>query len=215
MRLKHTLIDLFIHTDYMPEWLKLEEGEVFRDHRTTVSIDSIAGLEFTEEIDYNVNPEYVDFPEKAHWMPFVQLLDIKIESEVLGTFHRPVLFFFFENYNFFEEIILRKKLNISHIVKVREGTGYGGNRKSISTCYAFLSVLKTKYLIADGRTDLDVALKNEIAANHDLRLYDFAPNVLYTHHDWSGYRVKIFKVNNLNEELTDERLSEILNVFTY
>ncbi|MBE7634092.1 DUF7663 domain-containing protein [Tenacibaculum finnmarkense] len=66
------------------------------------------------------------------------------------TIKKPVLYVVMENINFLDEILLKEQLPISHFIKVREGCGFGGNRKSISIVYAFLADLKTKYLLVDS-----------------------------------------------------------------
>ena len=70
-------------------------------------------------INYEVNPENVDFPRDAPKSPKIFLINLEITSNILGVINESVLYFVFENYNFLEEIILRYKINISHFVKVR------------------------------------------------------------------------------------------------
>ena len=218
------LPDIFVHTDYFKRWAKLRQGEIFnddntgKDDKTRVTIENLYELQFNNglNINYNVNEDFVVFPEEAPKSPEIYLLDVRINSDTLGEIRKPVFYFLFENINFLEEVLLRNRINISHIVKVREGCAMGGNKKSITVAYAFLSVLNTKYLIIDNHVedfdfDLFMELKRELKRIGipvmDYKLEELEPRPRI---HWSGKEVRIFKVIGRGERLTRDRIEEIL-----
>lgn len=210
--------DIFVHTDYSKKWVNLRQGEIFNDGRTIVEIENLYELQFNNglDINYNVNKDFVVFPEHAPELPEIYLLDVRINSDTLGEIRKPVFYFLFENINFLQEVLLKNRINISHIVKVKEGCGLDGNRKSITVAYAFLSVLNTQYLIIDNQVeDFDFHLFMELRAElerigipvMDYELEELEPRPRIR---WSGREVRIFKVIGRGERLTRERMEEIL-----
>lgn len=207
--------DLHIHTDYHLGWTKLEIGEIFNDERTKVSIINIDEIQFKKSIDFFVNPNYVDFPEDAPKEPLVLLLDVLIESNNV-TIEKPVLYIYMENINFLDEILLKEQLPISHLIKIREGCGMGGNRKSISIVYAFLCDLRIKYLLVDNEEHTDFELIHQLASKHNINLKNYhLRNISQRRNiaDWSGFNAKVMKVVfNEDESLNDDRINELLKI---
>jgi hypothetical protein len=205
--------DIFFHTDYSSNWVELKCGLVFNDERTKVFIDRITELKFKKKVNYIVNPNYVDFPEDANSLPKIYLLDLIVVSD-FGKIKKPVLYFFMENINFLDEILLKYKINLSHFIKVREGCGLGGNRKSISIAYAFLGELKVKHILIDNEEHTDKELINSITHKHNIRPIKFDlrnPSQRGIISDWSGYRVKVLDVTLTPEApLSNEDLDRIL-----
>lgn len=72
------------------------------------------------------------------------------------------MFFHFENYNWFEQFVLRGDLKISHMFKLCEGCGFGGNRKSISSMYGLLGYMGCKYLLADQEIHFDEEMAEKL-----------------------------------------------------
>jgi hypothetical protein len=205
------LPNLHIHTDYYTAWLNLNEI-VYTDTRTIVQIENKFELQLKNNIQYHINPEYVDFPNDAPDKPTIYLLDITVNSNTLGEIKKPVLYFLFENINFLDEIILKNKISISHLVKVREGCGFGGNKKSISLVYAFISNLKTKYLLVDSEEHTDFKVIHQLQDKHNISplLYDLIKTNSID--SWSGLYVNVFSVLHSEEQLDDDKLSNILNI---
>jgi len=205
--------DIFFHTDYSRNSVKLQCGLVFNDDRTKVFIDRITELKFRKKINYVVNHDYVDFPQDANPSPRVYLLDLIVESG-FGVIRKPVLYFFMENINFLDEILLKNKIGLSHFIKVREGCGMGGNRKSISITYAFLGILKVKHILIDKEEHTDRKLINSITLKHNIRPIKFDlrnPSQRRNISDWSGLSVKVLDVILTPEApLNNEDLDRIL-----
>lgn len=155
------LPEVFIHTDYTTneKFASLNCGIIHKDSRTLVKLSDKTELTISkgwrDKIKYDVCRDFVGFPE-IHSEPTIFLLDMAIESRQLGTVKKPVLYFKFENINFFREVVLKQKLNITHFVKVREGCGMGGNNKSITFAYAFIGLMQTRYLLVDNEVHFKV-----------------------------------------------------------
>lgn len=208
--------DLFIHTDYStnPDLVKLY-GIAYQDNKTTVSIESSFQLALINPINYYVDPGFVIFSDQALKIPTIYLLNISINSNSLGSIKKQVIYFLFENINFLDEVILKNRIPISHIVKVREGCGFGGNRKSISIAYAFLSVLKTKYLLIDNEEHTDFHIIDKLKWNHGLLLKKYSLTKLCSIDPWSGFYVNVFQTafpdkNDYYSEMTKDDLDSIL-----
>lgn len=188
------LPDLIVHTDYKPDWMDFK-GTIYEDHRTKIEIVNRYYYDLSQKINYEVNPEYVDFPEDALPSPLVLLLDVKITSDTLGTIERPVLYFLFENINFLDQILLKNKICVSHIIKVREGLAWGGNKKSIGIVLSFLSVLETRYLLSDKKDfDIDFDLIDKLKTDYQLSLYKYTISRVGYINDWSGLFTGVYSI---------------------
>jgi len=207
--------DLIIHTDYFRNWLNLE-GTIYEDKKTKVIVEDRYELELTTETAFFVNPAYVDFPDEAEKEPLIYLLNISITSNILGIIKKPVIYFLFENINFLDEVILKNKIPVTYLVKVREGCGFGGNRKSISLVYAFLSALKTKYALIDTEEHTDLHIIDRLKSKHRLTLNKYNLTKLSPAFTWSGFDVNVFRITapvDLLPDITldDHELQTILN----
>lgn len=205
--------DLYIHTDYSKS-VVIVPGTIFNDGATQVEIMEVSHLTSTDEIKYYVNPDFIDLPENVNAKPSILLLDVLVNYSG-GTIRKPVLYWYFENVNFLDEVLLKFHIPVSHIVKVREGMAWGGNRKSISIGYAFLSRLNTRYLLIDNRVDIDFELLNNIRDKHQLDLKNFRLiNVAQRRNiaDWSGYSVTVMGVEILDDEHSDEKFTINLDI---
>lgn len=106
-----------------------------------------------------------------------------------------MIFFLFENINFLDQVLLQHKIRISHFVKVREGTGFGGCGKSLLFIYAFLSVLGIKYLLVDNQPyddDIPNVIRPHLKGNPQLKMVDQVTKLYQL--GWSGYKVTVLSV---------------------
>lgn len=201
---------LFIHTDYFKEWLFLGKDQTeFEEQGLRITVRRKFELRFSLPIvGYYVNPNYVDFPNEALKKPIIYLLDLTIECENFNPINQSVLYFMFENINFLDVVLFKFKIPISHLVKVREGCGFGGGRKSISLAYAFLSTLNTQYLIADREEHTDFELIEELKNKHKLQLYDYTTETIMNNLPWGYSLANIHKITY--PHLSEARLKSIL-----
>ncbi len=205
--------DLYFHTDYSKN-VAIISGTIFNDGATQVEIMDISFLTSTDEINYYINPDFIDLPENVNSKPSILLLDVLVTYSG-GQIRKPVLYWYFENVNFLDEVLLKFDIPVSHLVKVREGMAWGGNRKSISIGYAFLSRLKTRYLLIDNRVDVDFEVLNSIREKHQPNLKNFKLiNVAQRRNiaDWSGLNVTVMGVEILDDEHCDEKFTANLDI---
>ena len=151
--------DLFIHTDYnlgmWGPWLEYETpGRILKDRLartgTEIEITAKTELRFSPDIDFFVDPHFIAFPQMASPIPQGLFLRLRIRSKVVREpYECAMLYLFFENANFCEQFTVKGGVRFSHIVKIREGTGFGGGRQSIASIYDFLGFLGTRWLFCD------------------------------------------------------------------
>jgi hypothetical protein len=121
--------DLFLHTDYYP-WSSstfLDEPSIYEDSRTSVSIQTIQEL---PRCYIPLNSTLVHFPKGGSKTGRVFFLEIEVQSRMLGTFTRPVVYAFVENAAFCSKLIIPEHGRMSHIIHVRYGGGCGGGGNS-------------------------------------------------------------------------------------
>lgn len=115
---------------------------------------------------------------------------------------KPVLFFIVENINFYEEILLKYKIKIYCIVKVREGLGFGGCRKSIVNIFPFLSTLDTKYIITDWENQFDYELSEDIARRNNITAKELTFEKIGHLRPWSGFKeISIYQINYTDKNI--------------
>jgi hypothetical protein len=200
--------EIFFHTDYDAKNVELRCGVLFEDINTRIYLHRITELAFKTPTVYVVNPDYVDFPELANPSPKVFLLDVEVNYQ-RGVLRKPVVYFFMENINFLDEVLLRHGIKLSHLIKVREGMAWGGNRKSITSAYAFLGNLNVKHVLIDDSADPDKNLIQKLLSKHGLKLIKFVlknPAQRRNIDSWSNLDgVKVLNVFiHPNESLTDD-----------
>ncbi len=208
--------NIICHTDYMYRWTKLDQQTrwitVHKHARTLIRVIAKYPLAFTSnDIRHQIRREHtVKFNHKLS--PMIFLLKLKIKSDSLGTFYAHVFYFIFGNYNFLEEVILKKKLAISHFVKVRQGCGFGGCRKCISVFYGLLGTLRVKYLLVDSEVHYRLETHHQIALDHHIQHQDYRLQAIGVPLDWSGYRVRAYRVETLPGLLSNEQFNENLSI---
>ena len=138
--------DLYIHTDYGRPGRIPED---YDDGRTRITPLARYRLVVSSAINYQVEPAYASHAGRSAEYPIVELLHVRAESGTVGTIEKPVLYFHFENFNWFEQFVLQRGLSLTHLFKLREGCGFGGARTSVSNLYPFLAQIGCRWLVAD------------------------------------------------------------------
>ncbi|MGB9678357.1 MAG: hypothetical protein ACPLZ9_07045 [Candidatus Ratteibacteria bacterium] len=186
--------DLFIYTDYHPYFdIKIihKEGikevlfreinvreieelisqnvpiEIHNDGRTRVTLEKIEEL---PSLDLPLDPEIVDSPEAETGR--VLFLEIKLVTTLLNEpieLVRPVIYAFVENESFCSRILLPNKSEISHIIHVVYGSGFGGARGSGGWLLNVLKKLNCRIYITDGIHELREADKAAMRKYPNLR----------------------------------------------
>ena len=207
--------DLYFHTDYCRD-VDIVVGTIFNDGRTIVEIIEINYLSCSDEINYHVSKNFASLPDLIFAKPRVLLCDVLVTYDG-GQIRKPVLYWFFENINFLDEVLLKFNISISHIVKVCEGMAWGGNKESISICYAFLSRLRTKYLLIDNRVDFNLRLIRVIRGKHSIELRNFKLiNIADRRNvrNWSHRCVAVMRVEILDQLYTTKKFNENLELIS-
>jgi len=206
--------DIVIHTDYLPT--ALPEGPILHEDRhTKVRLIRTSELYIDPSILYHVNNDFVDFADQVAPGPRVRLIDIELESDICGEIRRPLLYFQFENLNWFEEFVLKRGLRISHLFKLREGCGLGGNRKSVSVVYGFLGLLGCRFLLCDQEAHFDWDLFNTYACRYAGPAHTaFAVRDLGKKGALSGFEMKAFSVEALSRSCSVDHVREALRTIT-
>jgi len=195
--------DIFIHSDCDSPGYK-KNGEFDYDEGNRIRINEIYELNLNPEanIRYFVDPKFYSYPQYTPAEPVIQLIDITWISGKEGNYSGMVLYFTFENNNFLEEVILKFRIGISHLLKVREGLSDTGCRMSITYVLDILSELKTKYLIfGDGFGSDSIYCQEYLELEKRLyEVYKLNP-CSYTLKQtgeiprWSGHRTGFYKIN--------------------
>lgn len=142
--------DIFLHTDFAgwDETTLLDTGVVHSDRHTTVSIKAIEEL---PRCDLPLDDEIVSVPQGGSATGRVLLMEVKVESDLLGSFTRPVIYAFSENAAFCAERILPCEARLSHVIHVRYGGGCGGGGRSSGVWLQhIIERLQCEVFITDG-----------------------------------------------------------------
>jgi hypothetical protein len=142
-------------------------------------------------------------------------MDITLESDTCGQVSRSVLYFQFENLNWFEEFVLKRHLRVSHLFKLREGCGFGGNRKSVAVVYGFLGLMGCRFLLCDQEVHFDWDLflwyKRQYGGSANNA---FAVNDLGHMGTLSGFGIRAFSVEVRSGPCSVGHIREALSTIT-
>lgn len=207
--------DLFVHTDYLSRALPLELGVLHEDDHTQVSLRRVSKLSVNGNVDYEVSGDFVVFADQASPTPSALLIDVEVASDTCGKIRQSVLYFQFENLNWFEEFVLKRGLRISHLFKIREGCGFGGNRKSVSVVYGFLGRMGCRTLVADPEVHFDWQLFHDYCDR-----YRGPTNVAFHLSNLgrldtlSGFEVRAFSIESGRGPCSETVVKEALETIT-
>ena len=219
--------NLYIHTDYQLAGYALEanttilhypEGAFFKNSNTLplgaptseVTIEAAFDLELEPAYgeSYCINPEYADNAVDAPTTPSIKLLDVSFfQNGIRNT--ATVLYFGFENINFLEHILLKHHIKIPFFLKVREGCGFGGNRKSITVALGLLSLLGTQFVISDDEGDCDYHLWTLLNSQYGEAAQSYSLEKMGSIKPlWSTLNVSIYRVVIANYLLSASQLAQ-------
>jgi len=186
--------NLYIHTDHNPD---INFDSFYCDKKTSIILTN----KFDLELQYNRSKK-------------IYLIDLEIKSNSIGNFVQTVLYFICDNINFLTDVILSNKIKISHLIKVRDGSGMGD--LSMSILYPLLAELGVKYLFADRQyNEIDDRKLIIIISQFDLTLKDYKIKRTGTIiQNWSEKEVNIFNIITINDNLTNMRFCQIINKIT-
>jgi hypothetical protein len=207
--------NIICHTDYNLNGTGLNQlGRTITirlDKRTNIRVVEKHELNFVpnSDIHFNINNENISEAPDV-WVLMVFLLKLRIQSDMLGAYDAYVFYFIFENYNFLEELILKKQLAITHFVKVRQGCGFGGCRKCVSVFYSLLANIGVKYLLVDAEVWFDLPTHHRLALRHRIKHKNYRLDRIGVPLRWSDYHVQAFRVEPLPGNLNNDSLNASL-----
>lgn len=143
--------DLYIHTDFVADYAASRCVDYeHRDGLSCIQVKSSHTMPVCGPVDHRVRRSWISLPDRAAPAPLVTIKEVVAESFQFGVSKKPVLFFHFENFNWFDQFVIKNGLRISHFFKVREGCGFGGARLSISNLYPKLGAAGCRSLVMDS-----------------------------------------------------------------
>lgn len=139
--------NLFIFSDYFPypNSSFFDTQNLHCDNYTQITVENFCEIRPTPEFIYHFNKVYVDFePSKATGKAI--FFKAKIWTHIMSEpFYKYAIYFFYENVNLIDQLFLKHKLPISHIVWKRDGSGLGGGRVYHNFLYPVSELLNTKF----------------------------------------------------------------------
>jgi len=161
--------DIYLHTDYSHAFLDaiLEAGVLFEDEHTEIEILKSEEL---PKCPLDRAPELITDPERNPASDRVFFLELEVRSgrrpeRQLGTWKVPMLYAFVENTAFCCERMLALHAQISHIVRIRYGGGFGGGRANGTWILNTLSKLQCEVFICEIPTDGEADIHCSIAGD--------------------------------------------------
>lgn len=145
--------DMFLFTDYNPwgGYSFLDTNLIYQDLRTRVYVENIEEL---PSLKLPLHEDIVCFPMDSIFNGRVFFLEIKIESNRLGSFVYPIIYAFAENEAFYCDTLFPNNATISHLIHVRYGGGCGGGgRASGAWLLNVLRKLKCELYITDRQNN--------------------------------------------------------------
>jgi hypothetical protein len=142
--------DIFLFTDYFPWQYSdfLDNNIIYYDDRTAVTVDHIEEL---PRLHTALHPELLHFPEGSQATNRAVFLNVRVNSDRLGSMSYPVIYAFTENESFCAEKIIPENATISHLIHIRYGGGCGGGGTASGIWMLnVLGKLKCELFISDG-----------------------------------------------------------------
>ena len=149
--------DLFVHNDYMRWEIPGPGGVIYRDARSIFRISAAWPLQLVDEVKKrwvvsSAEAVFRDHTDAFH-EPACVLARVCIESSTLGLWQVMVLYLGFENRNLLEALLLPEQVRLSHVVTVRDGSGFGGGRRDVSSLIApSITELGVRYVLSDDQS---------------------------------------------------------------
>jgi hypothetical protein len=142
--------DLYIFSDYYPHHKTafVERGGVNLGNHKMIGIEEITELQINpNEYNFHLNPAYQDFTPNPEY--FGRAFYFKMVFQSLGnqanTYFIHGVYLFAENVNVIDQLFLRHKLPLSHLIWKRDGTGLGCGNVSLEFLILVSKLLNTRW----------------------------------------------------------------------
>ena len=182
--------DLYIFSDYYPgqETAFVDLGGVDLGNQKIVCIEEITELQINpNEFDLKLNPAYRNFTPNPEY--FGRAFYFKMVFQSLGnhanTYFIHGVYLFAENVNVIDQLFLRHKLPISHLVWKRDGTALGCGNVSLEFLNPVSKLLNTRWFF----------IWNAYQDSYDYTHYYDGENTTHYPEEISPYINKRIRVN--------------------
>ena len=145
---KYAPPDLWILSDFrgddLPNWQ--ETNLVHRDERVEIQLHGHTEI-YPQRMDLQRTPSraYTSL-SPTEMTGRVFYLRLALMNTTIGTIETDVLYFCVENVNLIRSWLLRKHIPLTHLVWVRDGSGFGGGRWRHDFLIPLLALFKTRWL---------------------------------------------------------------------
>lgn len=147
---------LFIHTDYRGPCSGIDCSD---PNSHAMTIEERHPLCLRSDVLYEVSSSYAAHAGLASPEPKVELLLLSLDTDILRTktpqLVVPVLYFYFENINWFESMVFSKGVRFSHFFKRQEGLTGGGSRASVINLFPYFGGSGCRHLLLDPEIQID------------------------------------------------------------
>jgi hypothetical protein len=142
--------DLYIFSDYYPrqETAFVDRGGVDLGNQKIVGIEEITELQINPyEFDFKLNPAYRDFTPNPEYFGRAYYFKMVFQSSgnYANTYFIHGVYLFAENVNVINQLFLRHKLPLSHLIWKRDGTGLGCGNVSLEFLNPISKLLSTRW----------------------------------------------------------------------
>ena len=146
--------DIYLFTDYHI-YNELFERILFKGEQPIIRDDGrskviLSHIEYLGRINFTSYPDYTLTEENAHFFNRVFFFYVTIESAQFGTIIKPVIYAFSCNEQFCSELMIPSGAEISHVIHVRYGHGFGGANCSGHWIQHVLYSLSCEIYVHDG-----------------------------------------------------------------
>jgi hypothetical protein len=142
--------DLYIFSDYYPHHKTafIDHGGVNLGNHRMIGIEEITELQINpNEFEVKLNPKYKDFTPNPKY--FGRAFYFKMVFHSLGnhanTYFIHGIYLFAENINVIDQLFLRHKLPLSHLIWKRDGTALGCGNVSLEFLNPVSKLLNTRW----------------------------------------------------------------------
>ena len=182
--------DLYIFSDYYPhhETAFVDRGGVNLGNYKMIGIEEITELQINpDEFEVKLNPKYENFTPNPKY--FGRAFYFKMVFHSLGnhanTYFIHGIYLFAENVNVIDQLFLRHKLPISHLIWKRDGTALGCGNVSLEFLNPVSKLLNTRWFF----------IWNEYQGAYEYTHYYDAENTTHYPEEIKPYINKRIRVN--------------------
>ena len=195
-------VEHYLFSDYWPldkHPKFLTTGVIFSDRRTCIEVTRVDEM---RPMRLPVHPDLVNFPNHHHLTNRVFNLEVQILSDDQARSAR-VTYAFVENTAMANDLI-RKRVNITHMINVCYGSGFGGSSIHENWLLHAAAALNTSTFISDRPLPSQVPSYCTHKSARALELYPYIPMEVALDLDeihscrWGDHSVRWYHITNLN-----------------